>query len=343
MSSKLATNYLGLDLQSPCILAPGPITCSIEKMKQFSDAGAAAAVLPSIFEDQIEHQLSKTDALYECRTNIPTDSLTYFEGMEEYNRGTDAYLHYVESAKRELSIPIISSIGATSLGDWTGFARSLQNAGADAIELNVYFVPADPDTTSREVENLYLEILSQVESTVTIPVAMKLGPYFTALSGFAQRLQATGASGLVLFNRYLEPDIDIETREIWPRLDLSRRSELRIALRWIAILRNQLNLSLAATGGVHGMPEIIKSLLVGADAVMMASSLLERGPDHLAKLLEELQDWMSAQKVASIQELKGQLKHVTDDDATEREERSNYLHAVVSFTDRWRAEHDSEE
>lgn len=340
MGSILSTKYLGLELKTPCVLAPGPITGSIEQIQQFANAGAAAAVIPSIFEDQLEQQMKETDALYECRTNVPTDSLSYFEDMESYNRGPDAYVSYLERVKEATSIPIIASIGATSPGDWTQFARSLQNHGADAIELNIYFVPADPELTSRDVENIYLEIVSMIDSVVTIPVAVKMGPYFSALPGFAKRLQNAGANGLVLFNRYLEPDIDIETREIWPRLDLSRRGELRLALRWIAVLRNQLDLSLAATGGVHGMPEVVKSLLVGADAVMMASSLLERGPDHLAKMLDELKSWMHTKNIDSVEELKGQMKHNEDALETERNERGSYLHAVVSFTNRWRAEHD---
>lgn len=341
MSIDLSTEYLGLKLRNPCVLAPSPLTASIDQMQRFADAGAAAAVLPSMFEDQLEQQKAETDALYECRTDVPTESLSYFQEMEEYNRGPDAYLRYVAEVRKRISIPVIASLGAVTPGDWSDFARSIQSAGADAIELNIYFVPHDPMLTARDVENRYREILADVSSSTSLPVSIKLGPYFTALANFAQHLEEDGARGLVLFNRYLEPDVDIETREVWPRLDLSRRGELRLALRWIAILREQRSLSLAATGGVHGTDDIIKSMLVGADAVMMASSLIEGGPERLSKQLDEFQDWLKGQGVDSVAAIKGVMRHARDASHADREERSNYLHALVSYANRWRAEHAS--
>lgn len=339
MAVDLSTTYLGLSLKNPCVLAPGPLTASLHQLQRLEEAGAAAAVLPSIFEDQLERQRAELDATYECRTDIPTESLSYFNEMEDYNRGPDAYLRYVAAVKDSVSIPIIASIGAATPGDWSDFARSLQNAGADAIELNVYFVPTDPYMTAPDVENRYLEILSEVRAATSVPVAMKIGPYFSSLPAFARHLEEAGAAGLVLFNRYLEPDIDVESREIWPRLDLSQRGELRAVLRWIAILRSQRKLSFAATGGIHCTQDIIKSVLVGADVAMMTSTLIEGGADRLIELLEELQDWMSGHQVASLADLKGQMQHQGDTGSIDKSERGNYLHALVSYANRWRAEH----
>lgn len=339
MAVDLSTNYLGLPLANPCVLAPGPLTASLEQLRRLADAGAAAAVLPSMFEDQLEQRRAASDAMYECRTDVPMESLSYFEEMEDYNQGPEAYLRYVAAAKKAVSIPVIASVGAVSPGEWSEFVRSLQNAGADAVELNVYFVPSDPYVTAPDVENRYLEILSDVSSSASIPVSMKMGPYFSSLPAFARHLEEAGAAGLVLFNRYLEPDIDVESREVWPRLDLSRRGELRLALRWIAILREQRKLSLAATGGIHCTQDLIKAILVGADATMMTSTLIEGGPDRLEKLLEELQDWMVGHDVSSISELKGQMRHRADADSVDKTERGNYLHALVSYANRWRAEH----
>ncbi len=332
MSLDLSTNYLGLKLKNPLVASASPLTGELDSLKRLEDAGASAAVWPSIFEEQIEHEEQEVNRLYEAHTDSFAESLGFFPDMEDYRIGPDVYLEQIEEAKKSLSIPVIGSLNGSSKGGWVRYAKMIQDAGADALELNIYFVPTDPEMTSSDAEDRYVELLSAVKETLSIPLAVKIGPYFSSLPNFVGRLCAAGADGLVLFNRFLEPDVDLEELTFEPCLQLSTRNELRLSLRWIAILRDQVSVSIAATSGVHFTEDAIKALLVGADVVMMASVLLQRGPEHLTTMLSELTNWLEVKEYESVGQLKGSMSRNRAADPSELE-RANYMKALISYSD----------
>lgn len=332
MSIDLSTKYLGLELKNPVAVSACPLTGDVDSLQRLEEAGAAAAVLPSLFEEQIVHDEQEIGALYEEHTESFAESISHFlPEMENYNTGCDAYLALIEKAKKHVAIPIIASLNGASPGGWTRYAKSMQDAGADAIELNVYYVPTDPRMTAEVVEQQYLDVVSGVVDSVKVPVAVKIGPYFTSLPHFVPRVTEAGAAGLVLFNRFLEPDIDLETLEVAPNLVLSSRHELRLVLRWIAILRDHVSASLAATSGIHFADDVIKALLVGADVAMVATVLLRYGAATVAKLLEETQTWMEEHDYTSVAQMKGSMSHKNCPDPSGLE-RANYMKALTSFT-----------
>lgn len=332
MSIDLSTKYLGLELKNPVAVAACPLTGDLDSLQRLEEAGAAAAVLPSLFEEQIVHDEQEISALYEEHTESFAESISHFlPEMENYNTGCASYLALIEKAKKHVAIPIISSLNGASPGGWTRYAKSMQDAGADAIELNVYYVPTDPRMTAEVVEQQYLDVVSGVVDSVKVPVAVKIGPYFTSLPHFVPRVTEAGAAGLVLFNRFLEPDIDLETLEVAPNLVLSSRHELRLVLRWIAILRDHVSASLAATSGVHFADDVIKALLVGADVAMVATVLLRYGAATVAKLLEETQTWMEEHDYTSVAQMKGSMSHKNCPDPSGLE-RANYMKALTSYT-----------
>jgi dihydroorotate dehydrogenase (fumarate) len=285
-----------------------------------------------LFEEQIEHDEREIHRLYEFHTESFAESLTYFPDLQEYNTGPRKYLEHLAAAKQAVSIPIVGSLNGSSKGGWVHYAKLIEEAGADALELNVYFVPTDPQQSAADVEQRYLDLVAAVRADVSIPLAVKLGPNFTSLPHFARRLAEAGADGLVLFNRYLESDIDLETLQFKPDLVLSNRHEARTPIRWIAILRDQLKVSLAATSGIHRMEGALKQLLAGADVTMLVSILLINGPGALTSILDDLRQWLEEREYESVEQLKGSMSRGNCADAGALE-RANYMKALASFTD----------
>jgi dihydroorotate dehydrogenase (fumarate) len=321
-----------LQLKNPLVASASPLTGDLATLRHLEEAGASAAVWPSLFEEQIEHEEAEIGRLYDFQTESFAESLDFFPALEDYRIGPGAYLDKIEEAKRNISIPIIGSLNGSSKGGWVRYAKLIQDAGADALELNIYFVPTDAEMTSADVEQRYIELAASVKDSLSIPLAIKIGPFFSGLPTFAGRLVEAGADGLVLFNRFLEPDVDLETLQFRPNLHLSTRNELRLPLRWIAILRDQLSVSLAATSGVHFTEDVIKALLVGADVVMMASVLLQRGPSYLNQMRDELENWLEENEYESVEQLKGSMSRIRCSDPSALE-RANYMKALVSYTD----------
>jgi dihydroorotate dehydrogenase (fumarate) len=331
MSADLRTRYLGLELKNPIVAAASPLTNSIESLKRLEDAGVAAVVLPSLFEEQIEHEEIATHDLMMSGTDLSPEARGFFPEMQNYNNGPDKYLNLIAAAKRELAVPVIPSLNGHTPGGWTQIAKQFEQAGADAIELNIYFLATGMEDSSASVEQRYVDLVASVSRIVSIPVAVKVSPYFSAMANMAARLAQAGASGLVLFNRFLQPDILLDELEVAPHLVLSTSDELRLALRWIAILRGRIQASLAATGGAHTPEDVLKLLLAGADCVMIASSLLRNGPNHVASLVSGIEKWISGREYDSVEQLKGSLSQLSCPDPAAFE-RSNYMKALTSFT-----------
>lgn len=331
MRADLTTNYLGLSLKNPIVASAGPLTADVDTLQRLEDVGVAAAVLPSLFEEQISHDQQRIHALYEFHSFCSAESLSYFPKLRDYNVGPRDYLRLVENAKKATSIPIIGSLNGSTPGGWARYARLIQDAGADAVELNIYFVATDPLMTSQDVENRYTDLVSAVRDAVSVPVAVKIGAQFTNLTNFVPRLAHAGADGVVLFNRFLEPDIDLDSLQVVPQLVLSHRHELRLPLRWIAILRDQTSISLAATSGIHFPEDVIKLLLVGADVCMLTSSLLKHGVDYVGDLVEQVQNWLDVNGYDSVEQLKGSMSY-GNSPGCGAYERANYMKAIVSYT-----------
>ena len=331
MSTDLRSRYLGLELKNPVVAAASPMTSSIDSLKRLEDAGVAAVVLPSLFEEQIEHEDMATHNLMLFGAELSPEARSFFPEMQHYNTGPDNYLKLIGAAKQALGVPVIPSLNGCTPGGWTDIARQFEQAGADAIELNVYFLATDPDDTSAGVEKRYVDLVASVSSMVSIPVAVKVSPYFSAMANMAARLAAAGASGLVLFNRFVQPDILLDELEVAPHLVLSTSDELRLALRWIAILRGRVKASLAATGGAHTADDVLKLLLAGADCVMIASSLLRKGPNHVAALVSGVEKWMTEREYDSVEQMKGSLSQQSCPDPAAFE-RANYMKALTSYS-----------
>jgi dihydroorotate dehydrogenase (fumarate) len=326
----LSTTYLGLKLKNPIVPSASPLSHTVDGMKRLEDAGSAAIVMYSLFEEQIAHEAAELDHYLNYGKESFAEALTYFPEAREYNVGPDEYVELVRKAKEALGIPVIASLNGISTGGWIGYAKRMADAGADALELNVYYIPTDPEVTSTDVEDRYLEVLHAVKRTVAIPVAMKLSPFFSSLSHMAKRLGTAGADGLVLFNRFYQPDIDLEELEVRPNVKLSSSNSMRVPLRWIAILYGRSKMSLAATSGIHTAEDVIKMVMAGADVTMMCSALLKNGPGYVAQVLSDLNQWMLEHEYISIQQMKGSMsqKAVADPAAFER---ANYVKALHSY------------
>jgi len=331
MSVDLTTEYLGLNLKHPLMAAASPITGTVDSLRQLEQAGASAAVLPSLFEEQIQHDEAELNRLYEHQADSFAESLSYFPERAEYRAAPDDYLSTLEEAKKAVSMPLIGSLNGFSLGGWTRYAKSMEDAGADALELNVYYVPTNPDISAEDVEKRYAELVASVRESVTIPLAVKFGTTFSSIPHFSKRLVDAGANGLVLFNRWLEPDIDLDELEITPNLVLSNPYVMRVPLRWIAILREHLDVSLAATSGVHSAEAALKLLLTGADAIMIASVLLKQGVGALGKMRDQISAWMEEKEYKSVTQLKGSMSRANCPEPSQLE-RGNYMKARVSYT-----------
>jgi dihydroorotate dehydrogenase (fumarate) len=330
MSVDLRSRYLGLTLRNPLVVSACPLTSKIDALCRFEEAGAAAAVMPSLFEEQIVHDEMQVFEYYEDPANSFREALSYFPELENYTSGPESYLRTIESAKRAVTMPIIGSLNGTSKGGWIRYAKMIQDAGADALELNIYLVATDPEQSGADVEKRYLDLVQAVKDSISIPMAVKLGPFFSSMANMARRLAQTGADGLVLFNRFLQPDIDLEKLEVTPHLVLSTSNELRLPLRWVAILRGQLGISLAATTGVHTPEDVLKLLLAGADAVMTASSLYKNGPEHIRTLIEGTRAWLDEKEYVSVEQMKGSLSQANSPNP-EAFERANYVKTLANF------------
>lgn len=330
----LRTRYLGLDLRNPIVASASPLTGNVDSLKRLRDAGVAAVVLPSLFEEQIEHEEMATHDLMLQGAELSPEARGFFPDLAPSASGIDKYLTLITQAKRALDIPVIASLNGYTPGGWTQLARQFEQAGADAIELNVYFLATDPADTSEAVEQRYVDLVGSVKRLTTVPVAVKVAPYFSAFAHMARRLSAVGAAGLVLFNRFVQPDIMLDELEVAPHLVLSTSDELRLALRWIAILHGRLDASLAATGGAHSSDDVLKLLLSGADCVMLASALLQRGPGHVTALLQGIERWMAERDYTSVRQMKGSLSQRACPDPAAFE-RANYMKALKSCTSRF--------
>jgi dihydroorotate dehydrogenase (fumarate) len=329
----LSTTYLGLALKNPVVASASPISKKLDGIRSLEDNGADAVVMYSLFEEQIVQESLALDHYLNRGSESYAEALTYFPDLENYNVGPDEYLERVRQAKEAVSIPVIGSLNGISTGGWIEYARKIEQAGADALELNVYYIPTDFDLTSQELEQSYVDLVKDVRAQVHIPLAVKLSPFFTALPNLAGRLAGAGANGLVLFNRFLQPDLDIETLEVTPNLVLSSSSELRLPLRWIAILYGRVALDLALTSGVHSAQDVLKSLMAGASVTMLASELLKNGTRRIGEILTDMQAWMELFEYESVQQMTGSMSQraVAEPAAFER---ANYLRALNSFDNR---------
>lgn len=323
----LETTYLGLSLKSPLVVSSCPLTYDLENLRRMEAAGASAVVLYSLFEEQIELAEMGFSSYYNQHSEELPEALRHVANMKEYNQGAGSYLAHIYQAKQSLSIPIIGSLNGYYSSGWTRYARLIEAAGADALELNIYYLPTKPHITGAEVEQMYIDLVRDVTSSVRIPVAVKLSPYFSSMTNIARRLVGAGAKGLVLFNRFYQPDFDIVNRSIVPSLDLSVSSELRLRLRWVALLKGQFDADMAITGGVHTAEDTIKGLMAGANIVMMASALIQNGIDHLTIVSKDLDQWLDRYAYQSVAEIRGLLSHAQVGDSAALE-RANYLNVL---------------
>ncbi|HEX9377415.1 MAG TPA: dihydroorotate dehydrogenase-like protein [Actinomycetota bacterium] len=330
MTPDLTARYLGLELRSPLVASASPLTARLDHVRRLEAAGAGAIVLPSLFEEQITRDALDLDMTLESGAESFPEALSYFPEATEYVTVPDQYLDHLQAAKGASGVPVIASLNGSSRGGWVQWAHRLQEAGADALELNVYTVAADPGMSGRTVEDRVVELVESVREAVRIPLAVKLGPFYSSMPEMARRVVEAGADGLVLFNRFYQPDFDLETLEVVPRLVLSSSDELRLPLRWIAILHGQVECSLAATTGVHTAEDAVKVILAGANVAMLTSALLLHGPEHLATVETDLVRWMSEHEYESVEQLRGSMSQraVPDPEAFER---ANYLRMLTSY------------
>jgi dihydroorotate dehydrogenase (fumarate) len=326
----LRTTYLGLNLKNPIVPSSGPFSHTLDGMKRLEDAGASAIVMYSVFEEQIILEASELDHHLTYGTESFAESLSYFPKTLEFNLGPDEYLEHIQKAKKSLKIPIIASLNGTTPGGWIKYAEKMQEAGADAIELNVYFLPSDPKLTGVEVEMRYIESFLAVKRAVKIPVAIKLNPFFTSLVNLVAKLDDLDADGFVLFNRFYQPDILLETLEIEPTVALSSSHSLKLPLRWIGILHKRVKASLAASGGIHNHLDALKMMMVGADVTMMCSAIIKNGPDIIKVTLSEMQKWLEDHEYESIKQLKGSMSQKSTGNPTAFE-RANYMKSIRSY------------
>jgi dihydroorotate dehydrogenase (fumarate) len=327
----LRTTYLGLELRSPVVASASPLTNHDDDLRALDDAGVGAVVLPSLFEEQLEHEAMAVHHMLETHADAFAEATSFFPELDDYNTGPDRYLTHVERARRLVSAPVIPSLNGVSLGGWVRYAHLFEQAGADAIELNVYRVAADPRRSGAEIEDETVDLVGTVADAVSIPVAVKLSPHWSSLAHLAVRLAGAGAAGLVLFNRFYQPDLDLETLAPTPHLVLSTSDELRLPLRWIALLRGEIEVSLAATSGVHEWDDVAKVLLAGADVAMSTSALLLHGPGHVAALLDGLRSWMAEHEYTSVRQLVGSAAAATGPDPAGYE-RANYVSTLASWS-----------
>jgi dihydroorotate dehydrogenase (fumarate) len=326
----LRTRYMGLELAHPLIASASPLTKELDAFKRLEDAGAAAIVMFSLFEEQLRWEAASLVSLTELPADSFPEALSYFPPADGYRVGPDRYLDLVRRGSQAVGVPVIASLNGVTAEGWIDYARQIQQAGAAGLELNVYYLPADLDESGRDVERRYLDILKAVKAAVTIPVAMKLGPYFSAMGHMARQLDQAGADALVLFNRFYQPDFDLERREVVPDLALSTPREIRLPLLWIAVLAGKLRASLAATTGVQTAVEVVKYVMAGAHAVMTTSALLEHGVSRLRELVDGLGAWMDAHQYLSVAQMRGSMSQARVADPTAFQ-RANYIRILEGY------------
>ena len=326
----LSTDYLGLKLRTPLVPSASPLSQEIGTIRRLEDAGASAVVLYSLFEEQLRQEMMELDHHLSAATESFSESLSFFPHASEFRLGPEGYLEHIRKAKEAVKIPIIASLNGATVSGWTKFAKAIEEAGADALECNIYYIPTDPDLKSADVEQAYIDIVWAVKSAVSIPVAVKLSPYFSNLANLAKRLDEAGADGLVLFNRFYQPDIDLDELEIRPNVLLSTPQALRLPLTWIGILYGRLRASLAASSGVHDPQDAIKLLMVGANVTMLCSSLLRNGVNHIRHMERGITEWMEKHEYESVQQMQGSMSQVRCPDPSAFE-RAQYMRAVKSL------------
>jgi dihydroorotate dehydrogenase (fumarate) len=326
----LTTTYLGLSLKNPLVASASPLSKKVETVRRMEDAGIAAVVMYSLFEEQIIHESLELDHFLTQGTESFAEALTYLPDLGTYSLAPDRYLEHLSALKQAIKIPIIGSLNGVSKGGWTQYARKIQEAGADALELNLYYLATDPDLTSSELEQAYVDLVTEVKSAIDIPLAVKLSPFLTSIPNLAKRLTSAGADGLVLFNRFYQPDFDLETLEVVHTLDLSNTSEMRLPLRWISILYGIVKTDFALTSGVHTGVGVLKAMMAGAKVAMLASELLLHGVQRIAAILTEMENWMQEHEYASIQQMQGSMSKTAVAEPAAFE-RANYMKVLNSW------------
>jgi dihydroorotate dehydrogenase (fumarate) len=327
----LSTNYLGLKLKNPLVASSSPMCADVGNVRRLEDAGASAVVLPSLFEEQIEHESEELDRYIDAASEVGAESSTHFPELGGRVMGPQSYLDHIAKCKQAVKIPVIASLNGTSPGGWISYAKQMEQAGADALELNIYYIPVNADKNSLDVEQQYVDLVRAVKAEVHIPVAVKLGPFFSSMANVAQKLDATGVNGLVLFNRFYQPDYDLEALEVVPNLILSNSHDLLLRLHWIAVLYGSVKADMALTGGVHCATDVIKAMMAGAKVAMMTSALLKRGISYLDTIATELLVWMGEHEYDSIKQMQGSMSRnaVPQPRAFER---ANYVKVLSSYT-----------
>ena len=326
----LSTNYLGMRLKNPVVVSSSPLQRDLGNVRQMEDCGAAAIVMHSLFEEQIDVEGHELNRWMEQGTESFAESLSYLPEMETYNLGPEGYLEHLMQVKNTVGIPVIGSLNGVSAGGWTRYARMMEDAGADAIELNTYYLATDPKVPGTEIEKMYGDLVTEVKSSVKVPVAVKLSPMFSSMANMAHGLDQVGAKGLVLFNRFYQPDFDLEKLEVVPSLELSHSSELLPRLNWVAILFGHINADMAVTGGVHSGTDVLKCMMAGARVAMMTSALLRNGIDYIVKVLDQMKDWMVEHEYDSIEQMQGSMARRSVADASAFE-RVNYMQVLSSY------------
>ncbi len=333
----LTTTYMGLTLKSPLVVGScAPLTEEIDNLKRMAEMGAAAVVLHSFFEEQLRQERLELHHHLTYGTESFAEALTYFPEPEIFHVGSQEYLNHIRQAKEMVDIPIIASLNGSNLGGWLDYAQQIQQAGADALELNIYYVPTDLDISGGEIEQNYLDILRNVKAEINIPVAIKVSPYFSNMANMAKRLAEAGADGLVLFNRFYQPDIDLENLEVYPNVLLSTPQAMRLPMRWIAILYGRIDADLAATSGIHNTADVLKMVMAGAKITQVVSCLLRHGIEYLSTLEEGIYRWMEDNEYQSIKQMQGSLSQLHCPDPTAFE-RAQYMKALQTYAPVWRA------
>jgi dihydroorotate dehydrogenase (fumarate) len=326
----LSTTYLGLKLKNPLVASSSPMCGDVGNIRRLEDAGAAAVVLQSLFEEQIEQESDELDRFIDQGSEVGAESTTHFPELTHRVMGPDTYLAHIAKCKQAVRIPVIASLNGTSRGGWIGYAKQMEQAGADALELNIYHIPVSADVTGEQVEQKYIDLVQAVKAEVHIPVAVKLGPYFSSMANMARKLDATGVDALVLFNRFYQPDYDLEALDVVPNLILSNSHELLLRLHWIAVLYGNVKADMALTGGVHCATDVVKAMMAGARVAMMTSALLKRGISYLDTIATELLVWMGEHEYDSIKQMQGSMSRnaVPQPGAFER---ANYMKVLSSY------------
>jgi len=326
----LTTTYMGINLKNPIVVSASPLSENVDNIYQMQEAGASAVVMYSLFEEQITWQSQQLDHYLSYGVESFTEAMSYFPDLDDYKIGPEAYLNLIQRAKMAVDMPVIGSLNGVSTGGWIEYAKRIEQAGADALELNIYYIPTDIGMSGTEVEQMYLDVVQDVKNSISLPVAVKISPFFSATANMAYRLSQAGADALVLFNRFYQPDFDLEELEVVPHLVLSNSNELRLPLRWVAILYGKVPVDFAVTSGVHTSEDVLKSLMAGAKVTMMASALLKNSIGYIGNILDDLKLWMDEREYESVKQMQGSMSHQSVAEPAVFE-RANYMKVLHSW------------